>query len=228
MTVTYILTVLSACLIANTQAANFNCSEPPNLGHFDVHSCCRMPEIHLGEAPAKCSAHIKTLTAQTKSQMGGMKSDGQAQDGMNTANDNQNNNSHSEVEYPAYAHICYPECIYRETGSLVENEFNMENVKKFLNKSVNKRDKDIIPQIVRSFESCLDNIKSHMAAVGIKTYAKLPMGCSPLASMMYSCVNAETFLHCPDKMWKNDEHCNVAKSFAAQCNPLPHVPLPIG
>lgn len=74
---------------------------------------------------------------------------------------------------------------------------------------------------------CL-TVKGHMSAMGIKTYAKLPMGCSPLASMMYSCVNAETFLHCPAKMWKDEEHCNVAKSFAAQCNPLPHVPLPIG
>nr|QKN21209.1 odorant-binding protein [Zeugodacus cucurbitae] len=223
MALIYVLTVLSACLLAQSHAAPFNCTEPPNLGHFNIHSCCRMPEMDLGETPAKCVAYIKTLNAQARGMMNGMGG------GNNKNNTNNNNNRNAApAEFPAYAHICYPECIYRETGSLVENEFNIENVKKFLNKSVNKRDKDIVPQIVRSFESCLDNIKGHMAAMGIKTYAELPMGCSPLASMMYSCVNAETFLHCPAKMWKNEEQCNVAKSFAAQCNPLPHVPLPIG
>uniref|UniRef100_A0A034WS89 Odorant-binding protein n=1 Tax=Bactrocera dorsalis TaxID=27457 RepID=A0A034WS89_BACDO len=224
MAFAYFLTVLTACLFAHTHAAAFNCSEPPNLGHFDVHSCCRMPEVDLGETPAKCAAHIKTLNAQARNMMNGM-----GGNNNNKSNTNNNNNMNNPAaEFPAYAHICYPDCIYRETGALVENEFNMENVKKFLNKNVNKRDKDIIPQIAHSFQSCLDYIKGHMAAVGIKSYAKLPMGCSPLASMMYSCVNAETFLHCPAKMWKNEEPCNVAKSFAAQCNPLPHVPLPIG
>lgn len=65
----------------------------------------------------------------------------------------------NEFEFEMFISLllqCYPDCIYRETGALAENEFNMENVKKFLNKSVNKRDNDIIPQIARSFQSCLD------------------------------------------------------------------------
>ncbi|XP_054740235.1 uncharacterized protein LOC129245840 [Anastrepha obliqua] len=182
-----------------------------------------MPEINLGDAPAKCSAYIKELTTQMAN-MNGV--GGSKQTENNKTMNNQNNPDAAAVEYPAYAHVCYAECIYRETGSMVENEFNMDNVEKFLNKSVSKGDKDIVPQIVRSFEACLNNIKGHLEAVGIKTHAKLPMGCSPFASLMFSCVNAETFLNCPAKMWKNDHNCNVAKSFAAQCNPLPHVPLP--
>ncbi|XP_017474729.1 PREDICTED: uncharacterized protein LOC108365249 [Rhagoletis zephyria] len=221
----FVLTILFALLLPYTHAAAFNCSEPPDLGRFNIHSCCRMPEINLGEVPKKCNTYINALKLQTNIVSG--------KDNISQNENNKNEKSKStpiaaEVEYPAYAHACYPECIYRETGAMVKNEFNLENVKKFLNKSVTQGDKDMVPQIVRSFEACLDNIKGHMAAMGIKTYAKLPMGCSPIASIMYSCVNAETFIHCPAKMWKDDQPCNAAKSFAAQCNPLPHVPLPIG
>ncbi|XP_037950795.1 uncharacterized protein LOC119681624 [Teleopsis dalmanni] len=103
----------------------------------------------------------------------------------------------------------------------------MQNVKNFLQNNVHRRDKDIVPHIVRSFETCLSNIQSHMHAAGIKMYPRLKEGCTPYASMVYGCVNAETFLNCPAKMWRNERNCNLAKSFALQCNPLPHVPLPL-
>ncbi|XP_030388490.1 uncharacterized protein LOC115634742 [Scaptodrosophila lebanonensis] len=129
--------------------------------------------------------------------------------------------------YPAYAHICYPECIYRETGALVNGQLNMVQVKRFLMTHVHRKDRDILPEIERSFEKCLANIKGHMKKANIEAYNVLPHGCSPFASMIYSCVNAETFLHCPAKMWKSDRNCLIAKQFAEQCNPLPHVPLPM-
>ncbi|XP_067633883.1 uncharacterized protein [Eurosta solidaginis] len=214
--------------MANSHAVSFNCSEPPNLGFFDIQSCCRMPEIDLGEAPSKCSAYINMLKAQTINMNGvGKNNNSNKENGNNRTMDEPTQQSIKQVDYPALAHICYPDCIYRETISMMENEFNMENVKKFLNKNVSKRDIDVVPQIVQSFETCLYNIKGHMKTAGIEMFAKLPIGCSPFASMMYGCVNAESFLHCPVKMWKNDYNCNMAKSFAQQCNPLPHVPLPM-
>lgn len=76
--------------------------------------------------------------------------------------------------------------------------------------------------------SIYSSVKNTMQAKGIKSYPKIEgLGCSPYASMVYGCVNAETFLHCPPEMWQNESSCNLAKSFAQQCNPLPHVPMPM-
>lgn len=70
-------------------------------------------------------------------------------------------------------------------------------------------------------------VKGIMQAKGIQTFPKIDgLGCSPYASMVYGCVNAETFLHCPPEMWLDERLCNLAKQFAQQCNPLPHVPMP--
>ncbi|XP_002016073.2 uncharacterized protein LOC6590224 [Drosophila persimilis] len=129
-------------------------------------------------------------------------------------------------KYPSYTHLCYPDCIYRETGALVNGKLRVDRVKQYLEQHVHQRDQDMVAYIMRSFDSCLGNIKSHMKAANIEAYKVLPHGCSPFAGMVYSCVNAETFLNCPPRMWKNERPCNQAKEFAAQCNPLPHVPLP--
>ncbi|XP_022225123.2 uncharacterized protein LOC111075908 [Drosophila obscura] len=132
----------------------------------------------------------------------------------------------ANANYPSYAHLCYPDCIYRETGALLNGKIRMDRVKQYLEQHVHQRDQDMVAYIVRSFDSCLGNIKSHMKSASIAAYKVLPHGCSPFAGMLYSCVNAETFLNCPARMWKNERPCNQAKEFAAQCNPLPHVPLP--
>lgn len=71
------------------------------------------------------------------------------------------------------------------------------------------------------------SVHGHLRTARLEGYKVLPQGCSPYAAMIYSCVNAETFLNCPTKMWKLDQPCQVAKQFAQQCNPLPHVPLPM-
>lgn len=73
----------------------------------------------------------------------------------------------------------------------------------------------------------LCSVHGHLKSANLESYKVLPQGCSPYAAMLYSCVNAETFLNCPAKLWKSDEKCLVAKEFAQQCNPLPHVPLPM-
>ena len=71
-------------------------------------------------------------------------------------------------------------------------------------------------------------VHGHLQSLGLKEYAKLTEhSCSPYASIIYDCVNAHTFLNCPTKRWKNVQNCNLAKSFAEQCNPMPHVPLPL-
>lgn len=144
-----------------------------------------------------------------------------------------------------YKFQCYPDCIYRETGAMVNGKIKMERVKQYLEQHVHRRDQDIVAHIVHSFEACLGNgayaccdqktyinipcfpsVKNHMKSSNIESYKVLPHGCSPFAGIIYSCVNAETFLKCPPKMWKNERPCNLAKEFAEQCNPLPHVPLP--
>ncbi|XP_075167972.1 odorant-binding protein 50e [Haematobia irritans] len=166
------------------------------LFSIDISKCCRLPAINLGPAVEKCHKHIKSLKSHNPN-------------------------------YPVYAHVCYPECIYRETGSFIDGDIHMETVKNFLQNNVEQRDKIIVPTIVGSFQTCMSNIKNTMQTQGIKTYPKIEgLGCSPYASMIYGCVNAETFLHCPQEMWQNEESCNTAKNFALQCNPLPHVPLP--
>ncbi|XP_065369023.1 uncharacterized protein Obp50e [Calliphora vicina] len=183
---------------ADMPMGSFNCSQPPRFENFDISKCCRLPIINMGDAIEKCHTQIKSFK------------------------------SHSD-KYPAYAHVCYPDCIYRETNSLKDDgDIHIENVQKFLTTNVEQRDKIIVPTIVESFRTCLTNIKQNMQAKGIKMFSKLTdLGCSPYASMVYGCVNAETFLHCPPEMWQqNESSCNLAKSFAQQCNPLPHVPLP--
>lgn len=52
---------------------------------------------------------------------------------------------------------CYPDCIYRETGSLSEGDIHLATVKKFLEGNVVESDKIIVPTIVQSFETCLTN-----------------------------------------------------------------------
>ncbi|ALC42537.1 Obp50e, partial [Drosophila busckii] len=130
-------------------------------------------------------------------------------------------------KYPAFAHLCYPDCIYRETGALVNGRLHLDRVKQYLQQHVARRDQDVVPHIVHSFETCINNIHGHMRASKLDAYKVLPQGCSPYAAMLYSCVNAETFMHCPAKLWKSDNQCRVAKEYAEQCNPLPHVPLPM-
>ncbi|XP_055839266.1 uncharacterized protein LOC129907194 [Episyrphus balteatus] len=130
------------------------------------------------------------------------------------------------ADLPAFAHVCYPECIYRYSGVLQNGEVEMESVQKFLRNSVHGGDQDIVPVIMNSFESCMKNIREQMNAIKVKMYAKLPDGCSPYSSMIWGCVNTDTFINCPEKMWKNEKECNLVKNFVKQCNPLPHVPLP--
>ncbi|KAH8285222.1 hypothetical protein KR054_006380 [Drosophila jambulina] len=190
--------IISFCVLTlvlkRTQAA-FNCSAPPNFNNFDINTCCRTPELDMGDVPQKCHKYVS---------------------GLKSANS----------KYPSYAHLCYPDCIYRETGAMVNGKINMNRVKQYLEQHVHRRDQDIVSHIVHSFEACLGNVKSHMKSANIESYKVLPHGCSPFAGIIYSCVNAETFLKCPPKMWKNERPCNLAKEFAEQCNPLPHVPLP--
>ncbi|XP_023030552.2 uncharacterized protein LOC6640041 [Drosophila willistoni] len=162
---------------------------------MDVNSCCRTPEINMGDVPQKCHKYVNQLK---------------------TANE----------KYPAYAHLCYPDCIYRETGALVNGQLHMDKVKQFLEQHVHRKDREIVPYILRSFQTCLNNIEGHQRSLNINSYKVLPQGCSPFAGMLYSCVNAETFLNCPAQMWKTERQCQVAKEFAHQCNPMPHVPLP--
>ncbi|XP_017068820.1 uncharacterized protein LOC108106351 [Drosophila eugracilis] len=181
-------------LLECSQAA-FNCSQPPNFNNFDINTCCRTPELDMGDVPQKCHKYVS---------------------GLKSANS----------KYPSFAHLCYPDCIYRETGAMVNGHIKMERVKQYLEQHVHRRDQDIVSRIVHSFESCLTNVKGHMDSMNIESYKVLPHGCSPFAGIIYSCVNAETFLNCPSKMWKNERPCNLAKEFAEQCNPLPHVPLP--
>ncbi|XP_061394603.1 uncharacterized protein LOC133330147 [Musca vetustissima] len=181
----------------NGMMGAFNCSQPPKFENFDISKCCRLPNINLGPVVEKCHKHVKSLK------------------------------SHN-ANYPAYAHVCYPECIYRETGAFINGDIQMDTVQNFLQNNIEQRDKIIVPTIVTSFQTCMANIKNTMQAKGIKSYPKIDgLGCSPYASMVYGCVNAETFLHCPPEMWQDDSSCNVAKNFALQCNPLPHVPLPM-
>ena len=57
---------------------------------------------------------------------------------------------------------CYPECIYRETKTLKDNDddggdIQLENVQKFLTANIEQRDKNIVPTILQSFKSCLTN-----------------------------------------------------------------------
>ncbi|KAH8401631.1 hypothetical protein KR009_006931 [Drosophila setifemur] len=182
-------------LVLEHSEAAFNCSAPPNFNNFDINTCCRTPELDMGDVPQKCHKYVS---------------------GLKSANS----------KYPSFAHLCYPDCIYRETGAMVNGKISMESVKQYLEQHVHRRDQDIVSYIVRSFESCLKNIKGHMNSAHIEMYKVLPHGCSPFAGMVYSCVNAETFLNCPPRMWKNERPCNMAKEFAEQCNPLPHVPLP--
>lgn len=52
---------------------------------------------------------------------------------------------------------CYPDCIYRETGAMVNGKIKMERVKQYLEQHVHRKDQDIVSYIVRSFESCLGN-----------------------------------------------------------------------
>uniref|UniRef100_A0A1I8NQG4 Uncharacterized protein n=1 Tax=Stomoxys calcitrans TaxID=35570 RepID=A0A1I8NQG4_STOCA len=61
--------------------------------------------------------------------------------------------------FPVYAHVCYPECIYRETGSFIEGDIHMETVKNFLQNNIEQRDKIIVPIIAASFQTCMTNIK---------------------------------------------------------------------
>ncbi|XP_051860387.1 uncharacterized protein LOC117566580 [Drosophila albomicans] len=176
--------------------AAYNCSSPPSFNNFDINSCCRTPEINLGNVPQKCQKHVNQLKSANE-------------------------------KYPAFAHLCYPDCIYRETGALANGKLQMDKVRAFLQEQVHRRDREIVPHIVRSFETCTENIHGHMKLTNQQSYKVLTQGCSPYAAMIYSCVNAETFLNCPTKMWKTDQPCIVAKQFAHQCNPLPHVPLPM-
>lgn len=52
---------------------------------------------------------------------------------------------------------CYPDCIYRETGSLIDGDIHMEAVKNFLQNNIEQRDKIIVPTIVESFRTCMTN-----------------------------------------------------------------------
>ncbi|XP_017132968.1 uncharacterized protein LOC108149714 isoform X1 [Drosophila elegans] len=186
--------VLLLLLLECAQAA-FNCSAPPSFNNFDINTCCRTPELDMGDVPQKCQEYVN---------------------GLKSANS----------KFPSFAHLCYPDCIYRVTGAMVNGKIRMERVKQYLEQHVHRRDQDIVSHIVHSFETCLSNVKGHMKSSNIESYKVLPHGCSPFAGILYSCVNAETFLNCPPKMWKNEKPCNLAKEFAQQCNPLPHVPLP--
>ncbi|KAH8254500.1 hypothetical protein KR032_010468 [Drosophila birchii] len=190
--------IISFCFVTLvlecTQAA-FNCSAPPNFNNFDINTCCRTPELDMGDVPQKCHKYVS---------------------GLKSANS----------KYPSYAHLCFPDCIYRETGAMVNGKIKMDRVKQYLEQHVHRRDQEMVAHIVHSFEACLGNVRSHMKSLNIESYKVLPHGCSPFAGIIYSCVNAETFLKCPPKMWKNERPCNLAKEFAEQCNPLPHVPLP--
>ncbi|XP_023172725.1 uncharacterized protein LOC111600702 [Drosophila hydei] len=181
-------------MLCPAQAA-YNCSAPPSFNNFDVNSCCRTPEINLGNVPQKCQQHVNQLKS-------------------------------ANPKYPAFAHLCYPECVYRETGALINGRLQMDKVREYLQDHVHRRDREVVPHIVRSFDTCRKNIHGHLKSANLEGYKVLPQGCSPYAAMLYSCVNAETFLNCPAKLWKSDEQCLVAKQFAQQCNPLPHVPLP--
>ncbi|KAM7346247.1 odorant-binding protein 50e isoform 2-T2 [Cochliomyia hominivorax] len=185
--------------VAAATPGSFNCTQPPTFENFDIGKCCRIPEINMGDAVEKCHKQIKSFK------------------------------SHND-KYPAFAHVCYPDCIYRETNSLkADGDINIENVQKFLTANIVERDKMIVPTIVESFRACLTSIKQNMQAKGIKMFSKLSdLDCSPYTSMVYGCVNAETFLHCPPEMWQqNESSCNLARKFAQQCNPLPHVPIPV-
>ncbi|KAI8124732.1 hypothetical protein CVS40_5147 [Lucilia cuprina] len=192
-------TCCTEAAVKELSIGSFNCSQPPKFDNFDISKCCRLPAINMGDAIEKCHKQIVSFK------------------------------SHND-KYPTYAHVCYPECIYRETNSLQpDGDIHIENVQKFLTTNIEQRDRVIVPTIVQSFRTCLTNIKQNMQAKGIKMFSKLTdLGCSPYASMVYGCVNAETFLHCPPEMWQQNENsCNLAKSFAQQCNPLPHVPMPM-
>ncbi|XP_002138338.3 uncharacterized protein Obp50e [Drosophila pseudoobscura] len=192
--VIYFWTLIFVLCQAHAQTA-FNCTAPPNFQNFDINTCCRTPELDMGDVPQKCHKYVNQLKS-------------------------------ANSKYPSYTHLCYPDCIYRETGALVNGKLRVDRVKQYLEQHVHQRDQDMVAYIMRSFDSCLVNIKSHMKAANIEAYKVLPHGCSPFAGMVYSCVNAETFLNCPPRMWKNERPCNQAKEFATQCNPLPHVPLP--
>ncbi|SPP74743.1 Hypothetical predicted protein [Drosophila guanche] len=193
-TLTFVLWQAQARAQAQPQTA-YDCTAPPNFNNFDINSCCRAPELDMGDVPQKCHKYVSQLKS-------------------------------ANAKYPSNTHLCYPDCIYRETGALLNGKIRMERVKQYLEQHIHQRDQEMVAHIVRSFDTCLGSIKGHMIASNIEAYKVLPHGCSPFAGMLYSCVNAETFLNCPARMWKNEQTCNQAKEFATQCNPLPHVPLP--
>ncbi|XP_067634302.1 uncharacterized protein Obp49a [Eurosta solidaginis] len=220
--IVYVTAIYAFGCYLSAAGADFDCMLPPR--HVPIHMCCQLPNFISDDVIEQCiqfAGPRRTLPPMTKEKF--MPPRTNLGSGIPAPP-----NSARKYGLPP-APPCLADCIFNKTELMSENsELNQMKFDEMVDEAL--RDNPEMATVAKaSFATCankLDEMKDKIAEKlnERRELTKIPSTrgrlnpiCAPVASMIWGCVNIETFKNCPSSAWNDNEDCNASRDFFKEC-----------